>query len=423
MQIDIYPGRLHGSVRVQASKSQLHRALICAALAEGVSRIRNICESQDVLATLKGIISLGLAQAQIQEDAVEIRGGSGPAGARPAVDCGESGTTLRFLTPIALTRGEGALFTGRGRLLERPMGPYEDLFKAAGVKISRNREGMQVQGRLAPQRYALAGNVSSQFISGLLLALPLLEGTSHIDLLTPLESKDYVEMTLETMALFGVRAFWEDDRTLAVPGGQCYRAADLNAEGDWSHAAFFLAAGALGGDVTCRGLNLKSSHGDRIIFSLLRRMGAEVHVDADAVRVAGGSLRGWDVDASQIPDLVPVLSVLACGCRGETLIYNAGRLRMKESDRLSAMSLELNALGASVEEGADWLKIKGGTLLTGGRCHSHNDHRVAMSLAVASAISRETIVLSGAHSVNKSAPGFWDDFKGLGGNIHGGCLG
>jgi 3-phosphoshikimate 1-carboxyvinyltransferase len=303
------------------------------------------------------------------------------------------------------------------------MGPYEEMFGRMGVDFARDADGLRVEGRLLPGRYELAGNVSSQFVSGLLMALPLLEGDSQIALTTPLESGGYVEMTLETMRLFGVRAYWENERLLLAPGRQSYQAVRADMEGDWSNAAFFLAAGALGGDVTCLGLNLNSVQGDKAILALLERMGASVQVRSDEVRVAGGRLRGIEADVSQIPDLAPVLAALGCGCEGVTRICNAGRLRMKESDRLSAMSRELRALGADLEEGPDWLEIRGGGGLMGGSCHSHNDHRVAMSLAVASALCREPVTVSDAQSVDKSSPTFWEDVRSLGGRLDGGGLG
>ncbi|MDR1205082.1 MAG: 3-phosphoshikimate 1-carboxyvinyltransferase [Peptococcaceae bacterium] len=423
MEIRLNPGKLKGRIVIQSSKSQLHRTLICAALSAGISEIGNVCESLDVLATLDGLVSLGLAEARRKEGAgLEIRGKGRRGEIRAGVDCGESGTTLRFLIPLVLAKGGRAVFRGGDRLMDRPMGPYEEIFRPMGIVFARSPEGIQVEGRLAPRRYELAGNVSSQFISGLLLALPLLEGDSQIALLTPLESRDYVEMTLDAMRVFGVRAYWENDRLLAVPGKQSYRPVKMDMEGDWSHAAFFLAAGALGGDVTCLGLNLDSAHGDKAILPLLEAMGASVQIRPHEVRVMGGRLRGVDMDVSQIPDLAPVLAVLGCGCEGTARIYNAGRLRMKESDRLSAMSRELRALGADVEEGPDWMEIRGNPEagLTGGRCRSHNDHRVAMSLAVASALCREAVTVAEAESVAKSSPSFWEDIRKLGGGINDG---
>jgi 3-phosphoshikimate 1-carboxyvinyltransferase len=481
MRVRIEPGKLRGRILAQPSKSYLHRALICAALGDGTSEIRNVCESQDVMATLDGLTAMGLAETRLRREdgavVAEIRGkgrmgenrtgetwtgenrtgenrtgenrtGENRTGENRTgenrmkvnrteenrmeenrteenrtgeiqvrVNCGESGSTLRLLIPLALAKGGRALFQGSGRLLDRPMGPYEEIFKTMGIGFFRVPGGIQAEGRLVPARYELAGNVSSQFVSGLLLALPLLDGDSLIALSTPLESRSYVEMTLETMATFGVRAYWENERLLSVPGRQSYQLVKADMEGDWSHAAFFLAAGALGGDVTCLGLNLDSLQGDKAVLPLLERMGASVRVGQHEIRVSGGRLIGIDADVSQIPDLAPVLAALGCGCQGVTRIYNASRLRMKESDRLSAMSRELRALGADLEEGPDWMEIRGkpgDAGLTGGFCHSHNDHRVAMSLAVASAICQESVTVTEAQSVAKSSPTFWDDLRKLG---------
>ncbi|MFZ5974241.1 MAG: 3-phosphoshikimate 1-carboxyvinyltransferase, partial [Bacillota bacterium] len=274
---------------------------------------------------------------------------------------------------------------------------------------------LTVSGRLSPGTYEMPGNVSSQFLTGLLFALPVLNGDSRIRLSSPLESGGYVEMTRAMQARFGVHSAFSDAFTLHIPGNQRYTPCAVRVEGDYSHAAFFLVAGAIGGNITLAGLSADTTQGDRAIIDILRRMGADVREDENGVHVCGQSLRGTEIDASQIPDLVPVLSVAACAAKGETRIYNAARLRFKECDRLSAVAQELSALGADISESADALHIRGTGALKGGSCKSHGDHRMAMSLAVASSICTEEVVLDGWECVSKSAAAFWEEFRQLGG--------
>ncbi len=419
-RMKIEPGTLRGSIEIQPSKSAGHRMAICAALAGAGAQVYNLGKSEDIRATAQGLRALGYGcdVAEYPEDAILTAGAAKERPAPRTVDCGESGSTLRFLLPLALTDGIETLFFGRGRLMERPMGVYEAICKEQGVEYgfvqTAQGEALRVRGKLKSGRFSLPGDVSSQFITGLLFALPLLAGDSEIHLTTPLESKGYVELTREAMAAFGVKAGWENG-ALLVPGGQTYRAAQVVVEGDWSHSAFFLAAGALGGDVRCTGLRSVSAQGDREILSILRRMGAQAGMEDGTAWARGGALSPVVIDGAQIPDLVPVLAAAACGARGETRIINAARLRIKESDRLSAMAQELNHLGGDVSETPDGLVIRGTGRLKGGLCDSHNDHRIAMSLAVASAICDGPVLLSDWQSVKKSAPYFFEEFRSLGG--------
>ena len=401
-----------GIVTPPPSKSLGHRALICAALASlagGKSRIFGLGQSEDISATLDGIRALG-AEAEPDGEALLVRPGHGVRERR--IDCGESGSTLRFLIPIAALDGGQTVFTGHGRLLERPMNDYAGLFSAAGIEFSHDENEVRVRGRLRGGDYALAGNVSSQFVSGMLMALPLAEGDSRLSLTTALESSAYVDMTLDVMKSFGIQVERPDGAAFIIRGGQRYAAADYTVEGDYSQAAFFLAAAALGRDVRCAGLNPLSRQGDRAMLDVLRSMGAEVEWQGDTVAACAGKLHAVTVDAAEIPDLVPVISALCCFCEGTSRIINAGRLRFKESDRLSAMAAELRALGADIIEGEDSLTINGAARLAGGRADAHGDHRVAMALAVAAIGCESPVILSGGQSVKKSYPGFWEDFEG-----------
>ena len=384
MTLTITPARLAGVITPPPSKSQAHRVLIAAALAGEGSVIRNLAQSQDIEATQRCMDALRQTGEEL-----------------PLLDCGESGSTLRFLIPVALALRGGGCFTGRGRLMERPQKPYFDLFDEKGIFRAQKDGVLTVKGWLTPGEYCLPGDVSSQFITGLLYALPLLEGDSKIILTTDLESRNYVDMTLEALAAFGVRAEWMDDQTLNVPGRQTYRPAEATVEADWSQAGFWYAARGLGNQVEITGMNLASTQGDRRIvpyYDLLRGNGTV------------------ELDVSQCPDLVPALSAHAALRAGEvTRIVNAGRLRIKESDRLAAVREELNRLGAQVAEGPDSLTITGVEALSGGAADSHNDHRIAMMVAVAATRCIAPVTLAGAESVRKSYPNFWEDYARLGG--------
>ena len=297
------PSRLTGTVQAPPSKSAAHRALICAALSRGVCRVKNISASQDMQATLRAVRAMGI-HAELEHDSVSLS----PAQIQPdlpvTVDCGESGSTLRFFIPIFAALGIPVVFTGEGRLPERPIGIYLDLLPAHGVSC-RTEGGLplEISGRLEPGIFELPGNVSSQFITGLLFALPLLGGDSGIRLTTPLESAGYVEMTLAVLRDFGISVEQTADGW-RVPGGQSYCAQDYEVEGDWSQAAFFLAAGALGGDLAISGLRPDSCQGDRAARDLFAQFGAQITEENGLLHVRPGDLHGIGIDASQIPDLV-----------------------------------------------------------------------------------------------------------------------
>lgn len=402
MTITITPARLRGAITPPPSKSQAHRLLIAAALADGESHITNLSYSQDILATLSCLEQLG-ARIVREESAVRIQGlRPQHTGTLPHLDCRESGSTLRFMIPVALAAAGGGTFTGAGRLLDRPQGPFQTLFWEKGITFDHTPQAITAQGRLTPGDYALAGDVSSQFITGLLYALPLLDGDSRIRLTTPLESKNYVDMTLLALEAFGVTAR-ETEYGYFIPGNQTYHPCDMAVESDYSQSAFYYAANGLGSEVEIQGLNPTSAQGDRRIVPYYAQLRSQGRVE---------------LDVSQCPDLVPALALHAALRDGEdTAIVNAARLRIKESDRLATVTKELNNLGADVEEFEDHLLIHGVSSLHGGQVQAHNDHRIAMMLAIAATRADGPVVLSGAESVNKSYPSFWEDYQALGGQI------
>jgi 3-phosphoshikimate 1-carboxyvinyltransferase len=327
------------------------------------------------------------------------------------INCKESGSTLRFLIPVAAALSEEeTVFKGKGRLLIRPMDTYDIAFDGTTVKFYHNKRELRVRGPLKGGAYFIPGDVSSQFVSGLLFALPLTGEDSEIHLSTSLESRQYVNLTIDVMRSFGVEVE-ESEYAFCIKGGQAYKPCAYTVETDYSQAAFFLGAAALGHEVKCAGLSNRSKQGDMAILKILEKMGATVIWDKGVVSVRSEKLHGIIMDARENPDLVPPVAVLCCLSEGESRIINAGRLRLKESDRLRALTEELTKLGGQIKETADSLLIKGIPELKGGRVDAHNDHRIAMAMALAAIRCSEPVILSGWGSVSKSYPDFWNDFE------------
>ena len=385
MDIRITPRKLNGAVTPPASKSMAHRAVLALALADGQGTLSNLSDSQDIQATKRCVEALKALR---------------PDGALPFLDCGESGSTLRFLIPIALAVSGGGVFTGHGRLMERPQGPYFDIFKEKGIFYEQKDGVLTVQGTLTPGVYRLPGNVSSQFVTGLLYALPLLPGDSTIEITTPLESSGYVDMTLNMLEKFGISVENRNYESFRVPGNQAYQARNIVVEADWSQAGFWYAANFLDNHVSIQGLNADSTQGDRVMASLYRKLAKPGDVD---------------IDVSGCPDLLPPLAVMAAIRQGTTRFINAARLRIKESDRLATTAALLNRLGSSAEDGPDSLTVRGIPSFSGGTVDGANDHRIVMAAAIAATRADAPLTILGAEAVNKSYPSFWDDYKRLGG--------
>jgi 3-phosphoshikimate 1-carboxyvinyltransferase len=415
--VTLHPGRLMGSLAVPPSKSVAHRAIVCAALSYGESLISPVDDSQDMQAMLQCMAALG-ADYTREGRLLQIRGQSHKPEGMPVLDCMESGNTLRFLMPLSLVLAGGGRFLTGGRLAERPLGPYEALFARQGIAFDRMADGFFVKGIIVPGRFELPGNVSSQFITGLLLALPLLNGDSEILLTTLPESEAYLQLTMDTMADFGVQVQRPDPQRFLVPGGQSYRPLNFTVEGDYSQAAVMLCAGALGSNVAIRGLNFDSHQGDKAVTELLIKMGADFVREDGACFMKANSLHGIRIDGGQFPDILPMMALVCCLSKGESLIENAGRLRLKECDRFAATVQELSGLGADIRAEGDSMVIHGREKLTGGvLADSHNDHRMAMMLSIAALHCREPVSLENPSCVKKTWPGYWDDYKALGGII------
>lgn len=426
-QVRIEPKPLEGSIVIPPSKSDSHRAILAAALAEGESKIENILLSEDIKATMAAACALG-AQITVEDDdgtsvVLHIVGNSKPSAKSVTIDCGESGSTLRFIIPIMAINADQACVSGRGRLSERPLTPYYRIFKEQNIIYNHEIEGMELpltfSGRLEPGEYAIPGNISSQFITGLLYALPLLTGDSIITITSPLESQPYVDITLKVLRDFGIIVENENYQTFKIPGNQSFQARTYRVEGDYSQAAFFLVAGSIGKSIACRGLSEKTAQGDSAILEIIREMGGNITYDNKGFTARPMRTKGTVIDVTQCPDLVPVLAVLAALSMGKTEIVGAERLRIKESDRLAAMADVLTTLGGNVKETADGLVIHGVDSFVGGTVDGHNDHRIVMAAAIASIRCQGSVTIGGAGAVAKSYPHFFDDFRNLGGEVHG----
>ncbi|MDR0489673.1 MAG: 3-phosphoshikimate 1-carboxyvinyltransferase, partial [Oscillospiraceae bacterium] len=375
--------RLEGVVSAVPSKSEAHRAFICAALADKHTHIECRGGSDDIDATVACLSALGavIRRDQAGYDVNPIN--RAESGETVSLSCGESGSTFRFLLPIVGALGRNASFVLKGRLPERPLSPlYEELARHGCELSPQGSNPFYAAGQLVPGNYLLDGGVSSQFISGLLFALPLLDEDSKLRLEGNLESLPYIELTVKMLETFGINTAF-DGGAFSIMGGQGYLSPGVvRIDGDWSNAAFWLGAGAIGeGRITCTGLDMKSRQGDRAIVEILSHFGARIECSDGAVSVSGGQLRGVEIDARDIPDLVPILAVIGAAAEGDTIIRNAGRLRTKESDRLAAMAELLRRLGADANETEDGLVLHGGAVLKGGTVSSCGDHRIAMAAA------------------------------------------
>ena len=402
MQVKIRPSIARGIAQAPPSKSMAHRYLIAAALSNGESIVSGVEYSQDILATIDCLRALGV-EITCDEDRV-ILNSTGRLIPTGELDCRESGSTLRFLLPVAGALGVDVRFRMHGRLPERPIFPLDrELTRGGCVLDHPEADVLRICGKLRPGAYELPGNVSSQYISGMLFALTLLDEESTLTVSGKLESAGYIDMTLKSMAAFGA----SPERTgtsYAIPGlGRYASPGSMQIGGDWSNAAFWLCADAISGcSVSMTGLDRDSAQGDRRIVDEIEKL-----------RCAGtGSAI---IDAADIPDLVPILAACCCARGQDARFIHAERLRIKESDRLASVSRALNALGAHVEETADGLIVDGARGLHGGEVDACGDHRIAMMAAIASCGCSTEVIVHGAQAVNKSYPGFWVDFNALGG--------
>lgn len=413
MNINITPSNLKGEIRAVSSKSDAHRSLICAALSRNITTIHIDSSSEDIEATISCLTAMG--------DNVLKSGNKftvkpiSRKNTNSLLDCRESGSTLRFLLPVAGLICERPTLTGSGRLPLRPLSPLKEEMEAHGCTFSSPSLPVMLSGKLGCGTYTLPGNISSQYISGLMLALPLCDGDSNIILTSPLESKGYVNMTISILKKFAITIV-EHENGYYIKGNQAYVSpGSLTVEGDWSNAAFWLCAAAISGNITVSGISFSSNQGDKRIASILELFGADVCFGHDSVSVKSRRLNAITLDCSDIPDLVPVISAVAAVSCGTTRLTGVARLRLKESDRLNAIKSALGALGADIDISENTLIINGKQYLSGGDADGFNDHRIVMMTAVAACASKDTVTIRGCEAVNKSYPRFFDDYKLLGG--------
>lgn len=412
MDIELSLKNMKGTAAAIASKSDAHRLLIAAALSDSPCRLILNSTSADIEATSACLINAG---ADIKKDGTDIIVNPIKNTEKEAVfDCGESGSTIRFLIPVASALGIKSIFTGSGRLPERPQTPILKALSENGASVSPDGEfPIKLDGKLRAGVFTLPGNVSSQFVTGLIFALPLLEGDSEIRLIPPVESKPYINMTVATVRKFSIE-IEEKGNSYFVKGNHKYISPkEIKVDGDWSNGAFLAVCGALG-DITVNGLFPDSLQGDKAIAEIIKKMGASVTQTQDSISVKADKLHGIEVDASDIPDLVPVISALAVFAEGTTTIKNAQRLRIKESDRLKTVTQLIKTAGGDITELPDGLVIKGGKKLKDSfTVDSFNDHRIVMAAAVLSYGS--VVTVTNAQAINKSYPGFISDITKLGG--------
>ncbi len=408
MNIKITPHSINGTVNIPPSKSAAHRNLICAALAKEESVITPYCTSVDIKATVGALNALG---AEINENKNGYSAKMGSVPEKAEIDFYESGSTARFLLPIAAALGINATMVGRGRLPERPMKVLCDLLREHGVTVSSDNLPITISGKMTSGVFRLPGNISSQYISGIMLAAPLMEGETVIRLTTPLQSVGYINMTISTMARFGVTVE-PFENGWVIPAGQSYRPCNCVNEGDWSAAAFFMSAAAVGGDIKIKGLDFASTQGDMSALDVFAAFGADIALEDKVLHIKKGDLRGITVNAADIPDMVPAIAATAAYASGETVIINAERLRIKESDRIKTTVAALRALGVDAVERDDGMIIRGGNV-KGGNVDGANDHRIVMAFSVAAAYADGESVISDSEASAKSYPEFFESFNSL----------
>jgi len=416
MQKSVSSSRIEGTVAAPASKSVLQRLIAGAVLTHGTSSLHAVTVCDDSAAALRIATTLG---AEIERDGrdLRIKGGLNPR--QDVLDCGESGLSLRMFTPIGALCTCQLKITGQPALRRRPIDMIPEPLRRLGVKCSTvdDRLPLTLQGPLRGGEVTLDGTISSQFLTGLLMALPLVEADSRIRVLN-LKSKPYIDLTLAILQKFGIHVENQAYHRFFVKGRQKYQPLELTVEGDYSGAAFLLVAGALRGRIEVTGLQQDSQQADRAILTVLQSCGARVQVESSRVLVERGDLRAFECDATDCPDLFPPLVALAAGCSGESHIRGANRLLFKESDRASALQSEFGQLGIVIKRNDDTLTVQGGKV-KGGIVESHHDHRIAMALALAGLRAVDPVIISGAECVNKSYPAFFNDLKHVGGNIDG----
>lgn len=416
MKATVYPGTCQGEVVIPPSKSMSHRAIICASLASGKSRITNLSFSDDILATIKACKAMG-AQITQYENSLEIIGNGGNINpATTQIDCGESGSTLRFLIPLFSLSNQRITFIGHNRLMKRPQEIYRKLFEEQGLYFQQNEDTLTIEGALQSSHFKLEGNVSSQFISGLLFTLPLLKQDSTLEIIPPFESYSYAILTIELLKRYGIEIQQIDELHYHISGNQAYQATDYQVEGDYSQLAFFAVLAAINHDLTLKGISIESNQGDKVILSMLEQCGIEIEMQETSCIIHHGRICGTTLDLSDCPDLGPILTILGMYAQGEYTLKNCSRLRLKESDRIAAMEEGLLKLGVCINSDENSIYMnnqehiyEGNAIVEGAK-----DHRIVMSFAVAATTLPSPLTITNAEAIRKSYPNFFEDLQSLG---------
>ncbi|HAQ56801.1 MAG TPA: 3-phosphoshikimate 1-carboxyvinyltransferase [Acholeplasmatales bacterium] len=414
MNVLITPGPISGTVAVPPSKSQTHRAIIAASLAKGKSVIHNAAVNDDIAATIAAMAKIGVKIINNGTQLIVNGVSRVIIGDDNFIDCNESGSTLRFVLPVLSLSREKVIYTGKPGLLKRPISAYDEICRQNGLNYQQNEKSIIVSGTLTPGVYYVPGSVSSQFISGLLFALPLLKGDSEVRVGEPLESRGYVDMTVDVLRRFGIEI---EDRgsSYFIRGNQSYNPTNITIEGDHSQMAFFAAAGVLSGDVLCKNISAASLQPDRRILDVIAAMNGIIEQQEAGILFRKSELRGCVVDVSQCPDIAPIIAVMGAAATGVTTIENASRLKYKESNRLQTTTDILRSFGVEVEMTDTSLLIRGRTAFEGGLIDPAPDHRIVMSAAIAATRATKPVLIKRAEAVNKSYPNFFNDFKSVGG--------
>jgi 3-phosphoshikimate 1-carboxyvinyltransferase len=415
MKAEVKASTISGTVRAPASKSAMQRYIAGALFADGITTISSASLCDDTLAAISIAEILG-AKVEIAGGSIEIKGGYNPAGNR--IFCGESGLSARMFTPVAALHNQPVILDGKGSILRRPFDMVEEPLRSLGadVKSTNGFLPLTIRGPLTGGEVTADGSVSSQFITGLLMALPNAGKDSRITVKN-LVSRPYIDLTMNILQKFGIEIVNNAYSVFDVKGKQKFRPASFVAEGDWSGAAFLLIMGAIAGEVTVTGLDMSSTQADRSVTDALSLSGMMVNHAGNSISVRGGSLKPFEFNISDCPDLAPPLTVLALACNGKSILKGAERLVAKESNRGVTLEETMSSIGGKVKFTGETIEIEGGNVLRGGVVKSHNDHRIAMALACAGLLSENTVTIEGMDCINKSYPGFTDDFMQLGGNL------
>ncbi len=416
MEVVIKKGRLNGKLAAITSKSSMHRLLIAAALAKTETEIFFSDSNEDIEATISVLQAIGTKFVRGDNSIRVLPMEKAPI--NPLLYCNQSASTARFMIPVAAAVSEKSIVSGDEQLAKRPFAPLIDELRNHGVTIEGDKLPIEISGSLKSGKYSLPGNISSQFISGLLFALPLLASDSEIVITTAIESVPYIKMTIDAISQFGILVI-ETDGGFKVLGGQVYSSpGKIIADSDWSNSAFWLVAAAFGNDITISNLNMNSLQGDKNIIDLLNKFGAKAKISTDGISFESKIAAPQVIDAKNVPDLVPILAVAASAADGKTVIENVERLRIKESDRISSVINMINDLGGDAYFDKDAINIQGSGRLRGGTVNAKGDHRIAMAAAIAACICDDDVTIIGAEAINKSYPNFFEDYKYLGGELY-----